>query len=89
MVIKPDSGTDRYTIARITDNLTGFVNVLGSTLGALAATDMFTIITPSIRNSFQATVRSGSSFDLPADGAMNTTLSLTPSSALTAWSIVG
>ena len=87
MVIKPTAGTNRYVIARITSNMAGFANVVEGAVPALAATDAFTIVEPAIRNSFIATVRSGSAFDLPGEGALNTTLALTPASALNNWSI--
>ena len=89
MVIRPDAGDLRWTIARITDNENGFVpNVLTGAIPALAATSDFTIVTPQLRNSFLGTIRSGEAFDLPAEGAMNKTLAITPSSDLTGWSIL-
>ena len=85
MVIKPDSGSDRYTLESITSNTEAVVSGVSSNVSPAAST--FELVIPALRDSFVGTVRSGSSYELPAEGGMNKTLSITPTGPLENWSI--
>ena len=80
-------GSNKYTIDSITS--AGVVTVKPAPSTAVAATQSWEILNPSRRlGPFIATIRSVGNFDLPAEGALSTTLELTPRAALSGWTIV-
>ena len=77
----------KYTIDQISSE--GAVTVEPAPEMAVAAQDDYKILNPSLRlGPFIAAVRSAGNFELPAEGALTTTLELAPRSQLPQWTVV-
>ena len=79
-------GAAKYTIDSITS--AGVVTVKPAPAAAVAATMGYKITNPSRRKGpFKAGIRSGDTFELPAEGQLQRTLELTPRARLPKWSL--
>lgn len=81
-------GTDKYVIDTISPD-TGAVKVKPAPASAVAAATAYKIINPSLRlGPFLAKVRSIGNAEMSSEGALTTTLDLTPRAQLPDWALV-
>ncbi len=81
-------GTDAYVIDSLSNDSPPEVKVKPAPDSAVDDTSDYSIVLPSLRRRFSATVRLADRVSLESEGDMNTTLTLAPRATLPEWSIV-